>query len=59
MKYLSGIRLKTVYFFFFCKSVIHSAYMLERFICVCGIHPDMQVLDKLFKEYILSTVKVA
>ncbi len=23
-----------------CKSVIHNAYMLERFICVSGIKPD-------------------
>ena len=26
--------------------------MLERFICVFGISPDPQVIDKLFKELI-------
>ena len=42
-----------------CKSFIHNAYMLERFICVFRINPDMQVIDKLFKELILFTAKAA
>ena len=42
-----------------CKSFIHNAYMLERFICVFGIGPDPQVIDKLFKELILFTAKAA
>ena len=42
-----------------CKSFIHNAYMLERFICVFGISPDPQVIDKLFKELILFTVRAA
>ena len=42
-----------------CKSFIHNAYMLERFICVFGISPDPQVIDKLFKELILFTAKAA
>ena len=40
-----------------CKSVIHNAYMLERFICVSGIEPNTQLIDKLFKELILFTAK--
>ena len=42
-----------------CKSFIHNAYMLERFICVFGISPDPQVIDKLFKELILFTARAA
>jgi hypothetical protein len=42
-----------------CKSIIHNAYMLERFICVSGITPDTQVIDKLFKELILFTARAA
>ena len=42
-----------------CKSFIHNAYMLERFICVFGINPDPQVIDKLFKELILFTARAA
>ncbi|TYK39246.1 transposase, partial [Bacteroides pyogenes] len=41
------------------KSFIHNAYMLERFICVFGINPDPQVIDKLFKELILFTARAA
>ncbi len=33
--------------------------MLERFICVFGISPDPQVIDKLFKELILFTARAA
>lgn len=33
-----------------CKSIIHNAYMLNRFICVFGLQPDSQAIDKLFKE---------
>ncbi len=39
-----------------CKSVVHKAYMLERFISACGITPDLQVINKLFKELILRTI---
>ena len=42
-----------------CKSVIHNAYMLERFICVSGISPDTQIIDRLFKELIFFTAKAA
>lgn len=42
-----------------CKSVIHNTYMLERFICVSGIEPNTQLIDKLFKELILFTAKAA
>ena len=42
-----------------CKSVIHNAYMLERFICVFGIEPNTQLIDKLFKELILFTARSA
>ena len=42
-----------------CKSFIHNAYMLERFICVFGISPDSQVIDKLFKVLILFTARAA
>ena len=40
-----------------CKTIIYNASMLERFICVSGINPDPQVIDKLFKELILFTTK--
>ena len=42
-----------------CKTVIHNAYMLERFICAFGITPDTQVINKLFKELILFSANVA
>ena len=42
-----------------CKSMIHNAYMLERFICVSGLRPDPQVIDKLFKELVLLTSRAA
>lgn len=42
-----------------CKSVIHNAYMLERFICVFGIQPDTTLIDKIFKELILFTARAA
>ena len=44
---------------FSCKSIIHNAYMLERFICVSGLRPDAQVIDKLFKELVLFTSRAA
>ena len=52
-------RLGIAYSISSCKSFIHNAYMLERFICLFGINPDMQVIDKLFKELILFTAKAA
>lgn len=42
-----------------CKSVIHNAYMLERFICVSGLDPDPHLIDKLVKELVLFTVRAA
>ena len=42
-----------------CKSMIHNAYMLERFICVFGIQPDTALIDKIFKELILFTARAA
>lgn len=42
-----------------CKSIIHNAYMLERFICVSGMDPNPQVIDKLFKELVLFTSRAA
>lgn len=42
-----------------CKSVIHNAYMLERFICVFGIQPDTTLIDKIFKGLILFTARAA
>ena len=50
-------RLGIAYSISSCKSFIHNAYMLERFICVFGISPDPQVIDKLFKELILFTAR--
>ena len=52
-------RLGITYSISSCESFIHNAYMLERFICVFGINPDMQVIDKLFKELILFTARAA
>ena len=52
-------RLGIAYSISSCKSFIHNAYMLERFICVFGINPDPQVIDKLFKELILFTARAA
>lgn len=42
-----------------CKSIIHDAYMLNRFICVSGLQPGTQVIDKLFKELVLFTARAA
>lgn len=42
-----------------CKSVIHNAYMLERFICVSGLNPNTKLIDKLVKELVLFTSKAA
>ena len=52
-------RLGITYSISSCKSFIHNAYMLERFICMFGISPDPQVIDKLFKELILFTARAA
>lgn len=40
-------------------AIIHNAYMLERFICVSGLRPNPQVIDKLFKELVLFTSRAA
>lgn len=37
-----------------CKTMIHNAYLLERFICVSGIKPNRRLNDKLVKELTLS-----
>ena len=42
-----------------CKSMIHNAYMLERFICVSGLEPNKQLIDKLIKELVLFTATAA
>ena len=42
-----------------CKSVIHNAYMLERFIYVSGMDPDPHLIDKLVKELVLFTARAA
>lgn len=42
-----------------CKSVIHNAYMLERFICVSGLKPNKQLIGKLFKELVFFSSKAA
>ena len=39
--------------------MIHNAYMLERFICVYGIEPNTQLIDKLFKELIIFKARAA
>ena len=52
-------RMVMKYFISSCKSVIHNAYILERFICVSGIEPNTHLIDKLFKELILFTAKAA
>ena len=52
-------RLGIAYSISSCKSFIHKTYTLERFICVFGINPDPQVIDKLFKELILFTARAA
>jgi hypothetical protein len=35
-----------------CKTMVHNAYLLERFICVSGIRPNRRLNDKLVKELI-------
>ena len=52
-------RIGIPYFISSCKSMIHNAYMLERFICVFGIQPDTTLIDKIFKELILFTARAA
>ena len=65
MEDLLMVHLVQNYLLFLCKyhvaglGFIHNAYMLERFICVFGISPDPQVIDKLFKELILFTARAA
>ena len=38
---------------------LRNAYILERFICVFGIAPDTQVVDKLHKGLFSFSAKVA
>ena len=45
-------------FFVFIEKRL-GQHWLERFICVFGINPAPQVIDKLFKELILFTVRAA
>jgi hypothetical protein len=35
-----------------CKTMIHNACLLERFICVSGIKPNRRLNDKLVKELV-------
>ena len=35
-----------------CKTMIHNAYLLERFICVSAIKPNRRLIDKLVKAFI-------
>lgn len=42
-----------------CKSFMHNAYMLERFICVFGLDPNPHLIDKLIKELIEFTATAA
>jgi hypothetical protein len=35
-----------------CKTMLHNAFLLERFICVSGIKPDRRLNDKLVKELV-------
>jgi len=35
-----------------CKTMIHNAYLLERFICVSGLKPNRRLNDKLVKELV-------
>jgi len=34
------------------KTMMHNAFLLQRFICVSGIRPNKRLNDKLFKELI-------
>ena len=52
-------KLEITYSISSCKSFIRNAYMLERFICVFGMSPNPQVIEKLFKAFILFTAKAA
>ena len=52
-------KLEITYSIFSCKSFIRNAYMLERFIRVFGMNPNPQVIEKLFKAFILFTAKAA
>lgn len=35
-----------------CKTMIHNACLLERFICTSGIRPNRRLNDKLVKELV-------
>ena len=35
-----------------CKTMLHNAFLLERFICVSGIKPNRRLNDKLVKELV-------
>ena len=35
-----------------CKTMMHNAYLLERFISVSGIKPNRRLNDKLVKEFV-------
>lgn len=52
-------RMEIPYFISSCKSMIHNAYILERFICMFGIQPDTSLIDKIFKELILFSARAA
>lgn len=42
-----------------CKTTMHNAYLLERFICVSGIRPNRRLNDKLVEKLIEFTAIAA
>ena len=42
-----------------CKTMMHNAYLLERFISVSGIKPNRRLNDKLVKEVVEFAAIVA
>ncbi len=42
-----------------CQSVMHNAFLLERFICVSGIDPNPHLIDKLIKELVVFAATAA
>ncbi len=42
-----------------CQSVMHNAFLLERFICVSGLDPNPHLIDKLIKELVIFAATAA
>ena len=42
-----------------CQSVMHNAFLLERFICVSGMDPNPHLIDKLIKELVVFAATAA